>query len=218
MSTERTAPTRTPQAGKRIVTHEMAREAVRKYHGAVYNGKPAPSLHVPPHPEDVDVILADYIEQQSEAMRPATDCSHGKMLIEPCPECGREPLDVDGDQIVNRRATDVGTEPTDERAEFEEWYEADAMPLEADWFKRDEDGDYVLDHVQHYWLGWQAKAARSSVESPWIAVAREIDKWCSGENQVEDGEDAEFALRRIQILLRPFLAPPTAERSKGESQ
>lgn len=37
-------------------------------------------------------------------------------------------------------------------------------------------------------------------------LLREIDKWCSGENQVEDGEDAEDALRYIQDAIKAFLA------------
>ena len=30
----------------------------------------------------------------------------------------------------------------------------------------------------------------------------QIDKWCSGENQVNDGEDAEDALRYIQAIVK----------------
>lgn len=42
------------------------------------------------------------------------------------------------------------------RPMFEEWYEAEAMPLEADWFKREADGDwYALDYVQWKWMGFK---------------------------------------------------------------
>lgn len=31
------------------------------------------------------------------------ECEHGKMLIEPCEPCGREPVDIDGDELVRMR-------------------------------------------------------------------------------------------------------------------
>ena len=49
---------------KRIVTHDEALEAFRKMHDALYNGKRVPSLCVPPQPDDVDMVLCDYIDQQ----------------------------------------------------------------------------------------------------------------------------------------------------------
>lgn len=46
-----------------------------------------------------------------------------------------------------------------ERREFQEWYEADAMPLEhSNWFRMDADGDYEMNHVQWAWQGWRARA------------------------------------------------------------
>lgn len=46
-----------------------------------------------------------------------------------------------------------------ERRDFQEWYEADAMPLEhSNWFKVDADGDYEFDHVRWAWNGWRARA------------------------------------------------------------
>jgi hypothetical protein len=64
-----------------------------------------------------------------------------------------------------------------EREAFQEWYEADAMPAEADWFKLDADGDY--DHGPTYWAwrGWQARAStqveasETSLHSSDIAAA-----------------------------------------------
>lgn len=38
------------------------------------------------------------------------------------------------------------------------------------------------------------------------SLLMEIDDWCSGRNQVDDGEDAEDALRYIQDAIRAFLA------------
>lgn len=43
------------------------------------------------------------------------------------------------------------------RKDFEEWFEADAMPLEhSNWFGKDEDGDYLIDYINNYWQGWKA--------------------------------------------------------------
>jgi hypothetical protein len=42
------------------------------------------------------------------------------------------------------------------RKAFEEWFEADAMPLESDWFRKDADGDYAQTHVDQSWSAWQA--------------------------------------------------------------
>lgn len=44
---------------------------------------------------------------------------------------------------------------TNEEA-FEKWYEADAMPLESNWFIKDEDGKYAKDYVYLVWKGWQS--------------------------------------------------------------
>lgn len=43
------------------------------------------------------------------------------------------------------------------RKAFQEWYEADAMPLEANWFAMDDaDEFYKSDHVETAWQGWRA--------------------------------------------------------------
>lgn len=49
------------------------------------------------------------------------------------------------------------------RRDFQEWYEADAMPLEGDWFRRNPDDmrEYADDTTQAYWSGFKA-AYRSS--------------------------------------------------------
>jgi hypothetical protein len=48
----------------------------------------------------------------------------------------------------------------EERRRFEEWFEADAMPLESDWFRRDPDApdEYASPSVQCAWRGWAARA------------------------------------------------------------
>jgi hypothetical protein len=74
---------------RRIVTHDMAREAYFKLHDHVYNGKKAPHLTIPPSENDVDMILCDYIRQQEakDAPTPATtageplDQSQQKLVI-----------------------------------------------------------------------------------------------------------------------------------------
>lgn len=42
------------------------------------------------------------------------------------------------------------------RKEFEEWFDTDLVPVEADWFEKDADGYYVLSFVNHAWGGYQA--------------------------------------------------------------
>jgi hypothetical protein len=51
------------------------------------------------------------------------------------------------------------------RSEFEAWYEANAMPLESNWFDREKDGGYKLNFVENTWEGWQA-ARQSSQSEP----------------------------------------------------
>lgn len=47
-----------------------------------------------------------------------------------------------------------------ERKAFEEWFEADCMPLEADWFTRDlnDASEYRHEATAHAWRGWAARA------------------------------------------------------------
>jgi hypothetical protein len=46
----------------------------------------------------------------------------------------------------------------EERKHFEEWFEADSMPLESNWFKRDKDFPerYEYNRTQWAWEGWKA--------------------------------------------------------------
>lgn len=50
---------------------------------------------------------------------------------------------------------------SDIRKQFEDWFEAEAMPAEANWFARDEDGFYKLAHVQRVWEAWEKLLAGS---------------------------------------------------------
>lgn len=56
------------------------------------------------------------------------------------------------------------------RREFEEWYAADAMPLEGDWFRRDPSNtnDYADDTTDANWRGWKA-AYRASYRLGYLA-------------------------------------------------
>lgn len=61
------------------------------------------------------------------------------------------------------------------REAFEEWFEADLMPLEhSNWFKRDPDGDYTLTVVSREWSVWQAAWNRRAPLSP--AAAGEVER------------------------------------------
>jgi hypothetical protein len=60
--------------------------------------------------------------------------------------------------------TKSGLGEDEERKAFEEWFEADAMPLEhSNWFRRDEDGEYEIYSVAHAWDGWKARAGLRSL-------------------------------------------------------
>ena len=52
------------------------------------------------------------------------------------------------------------------REEFEAWFEADSMPLESNWFKKDDDGDYCLTSTDFAWSAWKASRAALCVELP----------------------------------------------------
>lgn len=46
------------------------------------------------------------------------------------------------------------------RSDFENWYEADSMPAESDWFKRDafDPDEYAQTCTSVAWRAWQASA------------------------------------------------------------
>lgn len=56
------------------------------------------------------------------------------------------------------------------RRDFEEWYAADAMPLEGDWFRRDQNdmSEYADETTDATWRGWKA-AYRSSYRLGYLA-------------------------------------------------
>jgi hypothetical protein len=61
-----------------------------------------------------------------------------------------------------------------ERKNFEDWFEADAMPSEhSNWFKVDTYGDYEFDFVNEAWKGWFARSEASR------DVAQPAREWIS---------------------------------------
>jgi hypothetical protein len=61
------------------------------------------------------------------------------------------------------------------RKQFEAWYEANAMPLESNWFYREKDGGYKLNFVENTWEGWQASRQSSQSEPVGKAMVSPID-------------------------------------------
>ena len=74
-------------------------------------------------------------------------------LIHYC-ECGSEIFDEMTEcRSCSRSRAAAGSV----RKSFEDWFEADSMPLEhSNWFRRNEDGDYALDFVDYAWEVWKA--------------------------------------------------------------
>lgn len=88
----------------------------------------------------------------------------------------------------------------DSREAFEARYEAHALPLESDWFRRNKDFPdmYALDFVEHAWDGWKAALAwrDSQPQNPFTDGRAELCmKVCEG--ITDDG-------------LRAWLNPPAA--------
>jgi hypothetical protein len=65
-----------------------------------------------------------------------------------------------------------------ERAKFEEWYEADAMPGEADWFTRETDDPTEYKHIPtHFaWKGWLARALSEEAQPEPVASLRVMEE------------------------------------------
>ena len=72
------------------------------------------------------------------------------------------------------------------REEFEKWFEDDSFPLEANWFKKDDDGDYYLSSTDFAWSAWKASRAALRVELPgaWRLAEHEYKR------QVEESLDS----------------------------
>jgi hypothetical protein len=61
------------------------------------------------------------------------------------------------------------------RGQFEEWYEADAMPGESDWFKMKDDEYHHL-NTQNAWEGFQACAKIKDAEIAELKAACDFDR------------------------------------------
>lgn len=68
-----------------------------------------------------------------------------------------------------------------EREQFERWYEANAMPCEADWFRKDKDFPDMYDSygTESAWEGWQAGRAPllQTIEAKELKIA-ELQRLC----------------------------------------
>ncbi|MGB2626448.1 MAG: hypothetical protein WAK20_06640 [Candidatus Acidiferrum sp.] len=45
----------------------------------------------------------EYLAESEREAQPMPECSHGKMMIEPCEPCGRAPVDIDSEALVAMR-------------------------------------------------------------------------------------------------------------------
>lgn len=79
------------------------------------------------------------------------------------------------------------TAAQDSRAQFEAWYEANAMPAEADWFRRDPSSqdEYLHEDTRDAWKVWKASRAALSAEPVAYLVERHAFR------ASPDGQDAE---------------------------
>ena len=71
---------------------------------------------------------------------------------------------------LSRQRRARGCRVSESRKRFEDWYEAYAMPLEADWFRRDPEYPDEYKDVQGEWEAWQAGAKSQERE---LAEARD---------------------------------------------
>lgn len=89
--------------------------------------------------------------------------------------------------VVHVPCSEQAEPGADERAAFEAWYEADAMPSESNWFKRDSSDptEYAWDLTQAAWEGWQAaRAAQSGQRAGVVETAAARDVLAERQRQV----------------------------------
>ena len=101
---------------------------------------------------------------------------------------------------------------TDPRVAFEEWYAADAMPAEADWFKRDPDDrdEYDSGTTHCAWRAWQAAIKHEREECAKVCT----DLWhtlCD-----RDADIGELSVAGdCAYLIRTRGAPPPPVEGQG---
>ena len=111
-----------------------------------------------------------------------------------------------------------------ERAKFQEWFEANSMPGESDWFQLDADGDYEFDPTYHSWMGWMARAAQAPqvqeidtitfARSAWNAFAYWVERDDGNDNITEGLREAWDALEAIAppaLREAPASQPPAVQ-------
>lgn len=99
-----------------------------------------------------------------------------------------------------------------DRAEFEAWYEADAMPAEADWFARekDEPSEYKNADTASAWRGWQAARRAPAAPVPQIAEVQDSLVAISAAIADQDDSAAQSMLRGLLSMLAAAPQPPEA--------
>ncbi len=91
------------------------------------------------------------------------------------------------------------------RRDFEDWFESDSMPLESDWFRRDEDARdlYDISYVQHAWNGYQA--GRKHAERELAALRAEYETAVTtGMAYAAEAAALRAERDRLREALRPF--------------
>jgi hypothetical protein len=134
----------------------------------------------------------------------------------------QKPLDSETQALINANRWELyDAEPASmndnhmkqaEREAFEAWYEDDAMPAESNWFKRDADGDYVIDHVDTSWYAWQARAklTTSQVSEPACSICNDSGQYCTGTSGDESDGNAPILERCDCEAGQPTTTPQEA--------
>lgn len=130
-------------------THESRRRVV--YAAPVNDGEREPGSFA---------ALGARVFNQRETTEQKDDANAFKRIARYHTERAADAQQVNGGEREELRAKVGG----DEREAFERWFEADAMPSEADWFKRekDEPEEYAQLSTHAAWAAWQARAALSA--------------------------------------------------------
>lgn len=105
---------------------------------------------------------------------------------------------------------------------FEEWYEADAMPLESNWFKRDPkySDDYDNGTTQTAWEGWQAGLAEGMKRSKeWEKVAKQCAQAiCMERDDMSGSDEFLYKAEMAYVKLRDECANNEKEEDKPKTQ
>lgn len=90
-----------------------------------------------------------------------------------------------------------------EREAFEAWYEGDALACgceHSNWFRRDADGDYEIDHVEWTWRGWKyASLSSSGAGDAAVETTDAALQDAYAEGRKDEREEAQAALMRTRV-------------------